>query len=111
MTLEPERATALPTGQQLSPRRATAEGVACCLLVNVAGSVLFLIGANQVLFSPAMLAVGVLLAAMSAAAGVWLRRGGRQRLGVGVIIGAVAAVPVELMLSCVWAIVVMTFLM
>lgn len=86
-------------------------GVVCCLLLNVAGSVLFLIGADEVLFSPALLAAGVVLAATSAAAGVWLRRGGRQPLGVGVMIGAVAAVPVELVLSCVWALVVMTFLM
>jgi hypothetical protein len=86
-------------------------GVVCCLLVNVAGSVLFLIGANQVLFSPAVLATGVVLAATSAAAGVWLRRGGRQRLGVGVLIGAAVAVPVELALSCAWALVVMTFWM
>ncbi len=86
-------------------------GLVCCLLVNAAGSVLFLLGANQVLFSPAMLAAGVVLAATSAAAGVWLRRTGRERLGVGVLIGAAAAAPVELMLSCVWALVVMTFLM
>lgn len=111
MTLEPEGATALSTGQQLSRRRATVVGVVCCLLVNVAGSVLFLIGANQVLFGPALLAAGVALAVTSAAAGVWLRHRGRERLGVGVIIGAAAAVPVELVLSCVWALVVMTFLM